>query len=361
MWSILAAASVLLTSSPQSTAVDAPRAPAIDSARALVRALMERQHIPGLSVTVSVGDSVAWSEGFGFADLAARRPATPVTQYRIGSVSKLFTAMLLMRLVELHRVALDTPISTYLALPAPYGTLTLRQLAGHLGGVRHYRGNEFFTQTHYSNLRAALDVFLRDSLVAPPGTRYFYSSYGFNLIGAVLEAVMQQPYPELLRTHVLTPLGLQDTRPDSAPAAPERAQLYAVSSGGAVSDASLDDLSGRWPSGGLLSSTEDLARLGRAVLHPGLLTAASLRLLVTPQQLRSGAATSVGLAWRVSADSAGHTYWHHGGTSNGGSAFLLVYPARGLVVAIASNAYTGWGEREAVALARLFLLGRLPN
>jgi serine beta-lactamase-like protein LACTB, mitochondrial len=80
-----------------------------------------------------------------------------------------------------------------------------------------------------------------------------------------------------------------------------------------VAAAPEDDLSGRWPSGGYLSSTDDLARLGRAVLSPGLLNAASLAVMLTPQRLESGDATSVGIGWRVSVDSHGRTYLHHGG------------------------------------------------
>ena len=132
-------------------------------------------------------------------------------------------------------------------------------------------------------------------------------------------------------------------------------QLYAIPNQGDVTSAPEDDLSSRWPSGGYLSSTDDLARLGRTMLSPGFLQPASIELMVTPQRLVSRTQTTVGIAWRVGTDSTGRSYYHHGGTSNGGSAFLLVYPQRQLVVAVAANAFGQLSEREARSVAAFFL------
>ncbi len=335
-------------------------ASAADSARRLAAALVTREGLPGLAVTVSIGlggNVGVWHEGFGFADLPGGVPVTPETQFRIGSVSKLLTATALARLVQTGRLNLDAPISKYMTgLPERLRPITLRQLAGHQGGIRHYRrGNEFLSDTPYPTLRDAMTVYASDTLVGAPGTRYFYSSYGFNLIGAVLEEVTGQPFPDVIRRQVAEPLGLSSTVPDRKGAViPRRARTYSIT-GTSVAGAPEDDLSGRWPSGGYLSSTDDLARLGRAMLLPGLLSAESLRLMTTPQRLASGEETAVGIGWRVGMDSAGRRYLHHGGTSNGGAAFLLVYPAERLVVALATNAFAKAGEREALAIAAAFL------
>lgn len=304
--------------------LDAPPAVAtgaVDSARRIIQQLVATQNIPGFAVTVSAGDSVLWHEGFGLA--------TPATRFRVGSVSKLITATALMRLAQTPHLDLDRPVGEWLDLPPAVRGITLRQLAGHQGGIRHYRGREFVSNEPYPTLRDALVVFRDDSLIAVPGTRYAYSSYGYTLIGAVLEAALGTPFPEIIRRQVLEPLGMDSTAPDSA-------------------------LSGRWPSGGYLSSTDDLARLGRSVLAPGLLREESLATLLTPQRLSSGTPTSIGIGWRISTDSAGRRYVHHGGSSIGGRAFLLVYPEQRLVVAMAANAFTDWGEREALAIAQLF-------
>ena len=121
-----------------------------------------------------------------------------------------------------------------------------------------------------------------------------------------------------------------------------------------MSDAPPDDLSGRWPSGGYLAATDDLARLGAAIVKAGFLRAASLETMLTSQRLASGQATKVGIGWRIAADSTGRTYLHHGGTSNGGSAFLLVIPDERIVVAAAANALGQFREAQALAVAAIF-------
>ena len=195
---------------------------ATDSARTLSRALVERERLPGLAVTVKRGRQLLWHEGVGFADVNARTPATPETRFRIGSVSKLLTALTLMRLSQDGAVDLDAPISRAMdSLPVPLRDITLRQLAGHLAGIRHYRGNEFLSAASCRRLREGIAVFAGDTLVAMPGSRYSYSSYGFNLIGAVLESVTRRPYPDIVRRQVLAPLQMDATGPTR--------QAYAIS------------------------------------------------------------------------------------------------------------------------------------
>lgn len=329
---------------------------ATDSARMVVRALVERERLPGLAITIRMDGRVVWQEGVGFANLDARTPVTTDTLFRIGSVSKLLTAMTLMRLAQAGTVDLDAPIGNYMpSLPQSLRPINLRQLAGHLAGVRHYRGNEFLSAATCPTLSDGLAVFANDALLGTPGGRYAYSSYGYNLIGAVLEALTRQPFPEIVRRQLLEPLQMRATVPDrQGEREPRRAQTYSVNDRGPVA-APGDDLSCRWPSGGYLASTDDLAALGSAVLTPGLLSRASLEQMLTPQRLTNGEATSVGIGWRTGADARGRRYLHHGGSSNGGAAFLLVYPQEKLVVAIASNAFANWGERDALVIASVLL------
>src|SRR5690348_4211994 len=254
------------------------------AASRFVDSIAAAQQLPGFAATVMQGDRVLWRHGFGYADVASATPATSRTQFRIGSVSKLLTATLLMRLSQEGRIELDAPVGRYVDVPRPLADATLRQLAGHLGGVRHYRGAEFFSTTHYDRLSDAIEMFAHDSLVAPPGTRYSYSSYGFNLIGAAIERRLGVPFPVAMHEQVLQPIGLTSIVPDAGEAkSSTRATLYAVSKG-TVAPAPEDDLSGRWPSGGYLASTDDLARFGERVLAPGLLDANSLRVMLTPQR-----------------------------------------------------------------------------
>ena len=337
-----------------------PNAPPLAAATAasagrFVDSLAAAQRLPGFAVTASVGNSVVWRHAVGFADIAARTPAATSTQFRIGSVSKLFTATLLMRLAQTGLLDLDAPISRYVSVPPSFADVTLRQLAGHLGGVRHYRGNEFLSNTHYDSLTAALSVFLNDSLLARPGARYLYSSYGYNLLGVAIERATGITFTRAMRRLVLEPLSLIGTTEDDKRSPhPNRASLYMVSDGRA-SPAPEDDLSGRWPSGGYVSTTDDLALFGRTVLAPGLLDNESIRTMLTPQRTTAGVSTNVGIGWRIGQDSTVGTFYHHGGTSNGGSAFLFVLPSRQLVIAMATNALAQLSERDAIELAKRIL------
>jgi len=154
---------------------------------------------------------------------------------------------------------------------------------------------------------------------------------------------------------VAAPLGLRATVPDSfGRVIADRATLYTIADG-EVTEAPPDDLSSRWSGGGYLSSTEDLSRLGDALLQVGYLSRASLDALFTSQHLSDGSSTEVGIGWRIGRDAKGRRIYHHGGTSNGGTAFLLVYPDEGLVVAMAANAFARWSTPEAQRVAELFL------
>lgn len=318
--------------------------------------LRQAQAIPGMAATVSRRGTIVWRGAAGLADRQAGVAATPETRFRVGSVSKVFTAVALMRLIETGDLDLDRPIRHYLpGIPPQWPDLTLRQLAGHTAGVRHYRGAEFFSRAEYGSLRDAITIFTGDTLLFPPGTRYAYTSYGYNLIGAVIEAVLDEPFPAALHRLVLGPLGMERTVPDSAGATfPGRAALYQIE-GGVASPAPTDNLSSRWPSGGYLSTTDDMVRLGSALLRPGFLNEASLALMFSRQALANGDSTQVGIGWRIGVDDVGRRYLHHGGSSNGGSAFLLIYPTEEVVIAIAANALGTWSTAEALRLATMFL------
>jgi CubicO group peptidase (beta-lactamase class C family) len=348
---------------------------AVDSARALVRGLLERRmtvkgpdgsprelvfRAPGIAAAVARDGRVVWSEGFGYADVEHGVRATARTRFRIGSISKLITAEALMTLVERGAIDLDAPIQRYApSFPRKKYEITPRLLAGHLAGVRHYRGDDFVGQRSFASLTDGLSIFANDSLLSVPGTRYAYSSYGFNLLGVAIEGAAHEPYVAYVRQRVLEPLGMWATVPDHRDSIiVDRTAFYELGRGARIINAPYDDLSYKWPSGGYLSTVEDLARFGSAQLAPGLLSAESLRLMFTSQRLRDGSETGVGIAWRIGHDSAGRTIYHHGGASTGGRAFLLVLPAERVVVALAANAQLPFDERDAVRLANLFLPAR---
>jgi serine beta-lactamase-like protein LACTB len=295
--------------------------------------------IPGFAIAVAVDGKLVWSEAFGYADLEAKRLATPATQFRIGSVSKPLTADAVAQLYESGKLDLDAPIQRYVpSFPDKKATITTRQLGGHLAGIRHYKGDEFVLNQRFPTVTAGLAIFQNDALVAPPGTRYSYSSYGFNLISAVVEGAAKQDFLAYMSRHVFKPLGMTSTAPDKNDSLiVNRTRFYERTADGRFVPAPLVDNSYKWAGGGFLSTAEDLARFGSAYLSPGHLKAATLELLFTPQRTRSGEVTRYGIGWFIETDRLDHRYVWHGGGSAGGTTLFGVDRGSRVVFALVTN------------------------
>ena len=167
---------------------------AIAEARALLHARMDE--FPGLSVAVGLDGRIVWAEGFGWADIEQRVPVRPSSKFRVGSVAKPITVALLALLYESGDIDLDAPVQRYLpSFPEKQYPITARQLAGHLAGIRHYQGDEFLGSRHYETVLDGLEIFRDDPLLFEPGTQFSYSSYGYNLLSAVLRRRDRQARP----------------------------------------------------------------------------------------------------------------------------------------------------------------------
>lgn len=294
---------------------------AINAARQLVCDSLVPK-IPGLQVAVAVDGKLVWSEAFGYADLARHTRVTRTTMFRIGSVSKPLTATAVAQLVQQGKLDLDAPVQRYVpSFPTKPWPITTRELAGHLAGIRHYAGNEFLSDTPYPSVTAGLAIFENDSLLSEPGTRFAYSSYGFNVISAVIEGASGETFLVYMGAHVIRPLRLTHTAPDRVDSLiPDRTTFYDRDTvHGGFQVAPPVDNSYKWAGGGFLSSAEDLVQFGSALLQPGFLPQASLDLLFTSQKTRDGQPTGYGVGWFVTTDSLGHHRAFHGGGSVGGT------------------------------------------
>jgi len=236
--------------------------------------------ISGLQVAVGVDGKLVWSEGFGYADVARKIPVTAETQFRIGSVSKPITAAAVALLYEQGKLDLDAPVQRYVpSFPDKGVPITTRQLAGHLAGIRHYRGDEFLLNRRFASVLADRV----DSLI------------------------------------------------------PNRTRFYERAADGAFVLAPPVDNSYKWAGGGFVSTAEDLVKFGSAMLRPGFLKAGTLELLFTSQKTTAGEPTGYGVGWFVGTDSLGHRWVFHGGSSVGGTTAFGVDRDSRVVVAITSN------------------------
>ena len=343
---VLAAVALLACAPPGGPGLEPPP-PAASSTQRVVSAV--RQFItdtlsvlraPGAAICVIQDGRIVWSTGIGMADLEQRVPVTTTTKFRIGSVSKALTAVALGRLYESGRLDWDAPVQRYVpAFPVKRFPITVRQVAGHLAGIRHYLPGEFENQKHYATVTEGLTIFADDSLLFEPGTRYGYSSYGYNLLAAVIEGASGEPYLSFMAKHVFEPAGMTHTvaeHPDSVIL--ERGRYYTrADSTGPVVNAPFVDNTYKWASGGFLSTADDLARFGQRLLEGRIVRKETLDLLWTSMRTTDGKTTDYGIGWSVESDSLGRRRVRHSGGSVGGTAHLIIYPDAALVVAVLVN------------------------
>jgi CubicO group peptidase (beta-lactamase class C family) len=184
-------------------------------------------------------------------------------------------------------------------------------------------------------VKASLAIFARDPLVASPGTQFSYSSYGFNLLGAAVEQAAGKPFGSAVSELVLRPLGMASTGLDGTRVR-GRARLYEVTQRRRAVTAPAVDLSNRYPSGGFISTAEDLARLGTGVTDPAFLDAGAQSLLFTSQRTSGGEQTRYGFGFELGESPFGPVAGHTGNVV-GGTSFLFVHPGTRVVVAMTTN------------------------
>ena len=332
-------------------------AEAVEQGRRIVRAQVAEQNLPGLSVAVGTGSEIVWAVGFGWADLEDRVPVTPDTRFRIGTASTVLTSAAAGLLVEQGRLKLDEPIQTYVPeFPKKPWPVTLRQVMGHTAGLGSDGGDEgpLYGQ-HCERPVEALPAFAEDRLRFEPGTQYRYSSYGWILVSAAIEKAAGQPFLTVMRTRVFEPLGMSDTKADSATDEVSNRTTPYFPRYSADPRYGLDltrdlDLSCYAGSSVFLSTPSDLVRFGLAIDGGKLLQPATVQLLQTSQRVPAGA-TGYGLGWDLESVTLSGTQTPaagHDGTILGGPvASLVTFRDRGLVVAVVSN--TSYADTFAIA------------
>jgi len=193
--------------------------------------------------------------------------------------------------------------------------------------------------------------------VAPPGTKFSYSSYGFSLLSVMIESASGENFLAYMHQHVFGPLGLRSTIEDQpAEIIPERARFYTRFKDQPVRNAPFVDNSYKWAGGGFLSSSEDLARFGSAMLRPGFLKSESLRLLFTSQKTMDERETGYGIGWFIGKSKSGQRIFEHAGGSAGGTSQLILYPDAHLVVAMVCNFQgdNGWTRENIESIGEAF-------
>jgi CubicO group peptidase (beta-lactamase class C family) len=305
---------------------------------ALIGARMTQLGVPGLAAAVVSHEQVVWAAPFGMADLENGVSVRTTTSFRLASLSKPITAVAVLQLVERGKLELDAPIQRYVAsMPEKPWPVTARLLLGHLGGIRHYKDGEFASTRRYASVAEALTIFRDDPLAHPPGTKFLYSSYGYNLLGAAVEGASGESYLDYLRRNVFEPAGMFGARDDDLRALiPHRAQGYLKTSSGELRNSELADTSNKLPGGGLVASAEDIARFAMALTGGVLLDRAGLARMLTRQTTKDGKAIGYGMGFFLTDRGGIREAWHTGGQQRV-SNVLYLQPDRHVGVVLLSN------------------------
>lgn len=370
LWTFMAVTATPLHSSAKDVPSEASAAAApkwsdsVRKAQDLVRAAVVEQNWPGVSVAVGVGGEIVWAEGFGWADLKNRIPVSPGMRYRIGGVSMTLTSIAAGQLIEQGKLNLDDEIQTYVPeYPKKQWPVTLRQLMAHTAGVRGDAGDEEPLLDRCERAVDGLKRFDTAALKTEPGTRYRYSTYGWILVSAAVEAAAKKPFFSYMRSDVLMPLGLDDTAADlTIEPLPHVVTFYHPRFAGdarfgpeSVRRGDYSCLSG---GAGFLSTPSDLVRFGMAINSSALLQPATLKTLRTAQRLSSGEETAHGLGWDLETVSLGGRTLpqagHDGEFILGGSTSFLTFPEQGLAVVVTTNISFAKVDAVARRLADIF-------
>src|SRR6184192_250080 len=326
-----------------------------------VASFMAANSVPGLSAAVVLDGEPRWSQGFGMADLEDSAPATSSTLFRLGSLSKPITATALLQLWEHGKLDLDAPVQKYCPeFPQKEWPITTRELLGHLGGIRHYNPDgkgdvPEDSARHFASMRESLQLFANDPLVSKPGTKFNNSTYGYTLVGCVLEGAASEKFIDYLRKNIFQPAGMEQTRDDDFfIVIQHRTRWYHQDKSGIVRNAGVLDSSYKIPGGGIVSSADDRARFEAAILADKLLRRGTRDLMWTSLRTIDGKPSGYGLGWGITDKFGLHILAHTGGQQGTSTAFAVI-PDRNAGVVVLSNLDSVAVKKLAMQILRVAL------
>jgi D-alanyl-D-alanine carboxypeptidase len=308
---------------------------------------MQGRNIPGLAMAVIRNGKTIKTKGYGLANVELSVRATPETVFEIGSLTKQFTAVCVMMLVDERKLGLDDPISKHLEVPPSWKPITVRHLLTHTSGIKNYTGLPGFESSRHLKAKEFTDKLSEYPLASPPGSTFAYCNSGYNLLGFIIEKVTGESYWLFLSHRILNPLGMASTRSrDQKSIILNRAAGYEKEKDQLINrDSELTDV---FSAGALVSTVLDLAKWNAALDTDKLINRSTRERLWTPFRLTNGQLSSYGFGWRVDDYKGKHNIGHSGSTS-GFSASLQRFPDDKLAIIVLCNS----GEQNiATTLAR---------
>ncbi|HEX3043646.1 MAG TPA: serine hydrolase domain-containing protein [Bacillota bacterium] len=333
-----------------------------DQITALIRQKMKSLRITGASVAIVDDEETIYAEGFGYADLKNRVPVHPGTIFKIGSITKVFTASGIMRLVEDGKIALDQPVKEYLpefAVKSRFPEtrpITVRDLLCHHSGLPCDDFRNYFSSDP-EDYQAVMEYLPEAYVVAPPGRMFYYSNLGVDLLGVIIARITGMPYHRYME-NLLKDLKMEK----SAIVIPEAWGSF-LSKPYAKGKEQVEGLMKEVPPGGISSTVEDMAKFMKSIISGGkglFRNPNTLNAMVLPQYPDNPLDFNMvnGLGWFIGKpglDDAGQVLWHDGGTPNFFSLMALI-PERKLGITLLTNSPGGALMNHQVSIDILRLL-----
>ena len=306
---------------------------------------------PGATVIVVKDGKTVLRKGYGIADTVGMKPMSGDAAMRLGSITKQFTAVAILMLVEEGKLALTDDITRFFPdYPTRGKTITVEHLLTHTSGIVSYTSRLDYPLTMARDVTVAqmIDSFKNEPLEFEPGTAYRYNNSGYFLLGAIIEKVSGQPYAKFLEQRIFVPLEMENTAYEGfergkAP----RAAGHSPGEKGFGHSAALS-MTQPYAAGALVSTVDDLARWDAAITQGKLLAPASWRRAFTPYTLAGGKSTGYGYGWEVRRLQGAQVVGHGGGI-NGFATYALRLPEEKVFVAVLSNADGGLANPAVVA------------
>jgi len=306
----------------------------------VAQAVIESGESVGLSIGIAKGDERWLAKGYGLANLEHKAPATAASVYRIGSITKQFTAAAVLLLVEDDKLSLDDPLTRFLPeYPMQGHEVTVRQLLQHTSGIMSFTS----LPSHRSKLHQPVtheDIigrFKDEPFDFPPGEKFSYCNSGYYLLGIIIEKASGQTFEEFLKERIFSVLRIEATFYDRhGLIIPNRAAGYGKAWGGGFRNAAYVNMRQPFAAGALASTVEDLIRWQRGLVNHELLKPASWKAMTTPGKLNNGKTSSYGLGVFL-RELDDQPAIRHGGGIIGFRSDLAYLPDTDITIAVLTN------------------------
>lgn len=311
---------------------------------------------PGAAVLVLKNDSVLFKKAYGLADISTQTPVTTVTNFRLASVTKQFTAMAILILAEQGKLSMDDRISTFFPDFSAYGAgITVRQLLNHTSGLVDYESLIPDSQTVQVLDADCLRLMAKvDSLYFPAGTKYQYSNTGYALLALIVEKVSGTRYADFVKKNIFTPAGMPTTVAFENGISTVRNRAYGHSQvNGQWEQTDQSNTSAVLGDGGIYSNVEEMAEWIKTLWKYKLISRQIQLAAWSPARLNDGTPIDYGMGWHLETIN-GTVYPYHGGSTRGFRNHILVYPDRQLMIIVLTNRNEGNPVTEAKKIAALF-------